>query len=377
MAPCVKHGFVAAGRTRGIEVAVLFQRKGMRGTLMASVLVQNKNSRNQLVDCLKGYACLLVVFGHVIRGIRTAIGVPLFIEQVEIFIWSFHVALFMFLSGYVYSITGGWEKKGTRVSFLKNKFLNLAVPYFTFSIIYIVINCSIPGVNNQDTLSDIFWLWKTPVAQYWFLYSLFVLFVLWTLLSTFLKNWQITLVLVLLYYFCILSNFNIPFFCKGLSFAFCFGLGTSLTSLKIDTWTTWKKVVFIILHIILAVFFIFLGLTGKFIIDDFEELLGISASVALISIITKLHVVKRFLLLINKYSFPIYLLHTIFTAGIRLILSAFGIKVFIIHVACGMTLGVIIPIIVEKITEKFSLLNFFFYPSKNVRIIQNRLTNDQ
>lgn len=377
MALCVRHGLVVVEKTRGIETTVLFQRKGMRGMLMTYVSVQNKNSRNQLVDCLKGYACLLVVFGHVIRGIRTAIGAPMFIGQVEIFIWSFHVALFMFLSGYVYSITGGWKKKGTRVSFLKNKFLNLAVPYFTFSIIYIVINCGIPGVNNQNTLCDILWLWKTPVAQYWFLYSLFVLFVLWTLLSTFLKNWQITLVLVLLYYFCILSNFNIPFFSKGLSYAFCFGLGTCLTSLKIDTWTTWKKIILVILHIILVGFFIFLGLTGKFIIDDFEELLGIAASVALISVITKSHIIKKILLLINKYSFPIYLLHTIFTAGIRVILNAFGIKIFIIHIVCGMTLGVVLPIIVEKITEKFSLLNFFFYPSKSVRIIRNKLTNER
>lgn len=27
-------------------------------------------SRNRTVDCLKAYACLLVVFGHVIMGIR-------------------------------------------------------------------------------------------------------------------------------------------------------------------------------------------------------------------------------------------------------------------------------------------------------------------
>ena len=27
--------------------------------------------RNETVDCLKGYACFLVLFGHVILGIRT------------------------------------------------------------------------------------------------------------------------------------------------------------------------------------------------------------------------------------------------------------------------------------------------------------------
>ena len=51
--------------------------------------------RNILVDKLKGYACLLVLFGHVIMGIRLAgINIPSFFEGVEKFVWSFHVALF-------------------------------------------------------------------------------------------------------------------------------------------------------------------------------------------------------------------------------------------------------------------------------------------
>ena len=68
--------------------------------------------RDKLVDCLKGYACFLVVFGHVIMGIRNAgIVCPAYSEKLEMFIWSFHVALFFFLSGYVYNITGEWRRK--------------------------------------------------------------------------------------------------------------------------------------------------------------------------------------------------------------------------------------------------------------------------
>ena len=64
--------------------------------------------RNKLVDCLRGYACLLIEFGHVILGVRNAsIDVPMFSVYLERFIWSFHVALFMFLSGYVYKNSGG------------------------------------------------------------------------------------------------------------------------------------------------------------------------------------------------------------------------------------------------------------------------------
>ena len=75
--------------------------------------------RNVLVDRLKGYACFLVLFGHVIMGIRVAgIDIPQFFWGLEKFIWSFHVALFLFLSGVVYKVTGEWTGKKTRWQFI-------------------------------------------------------------------------------------------------------------------------------------------------------------------------------------------------------------------------------------------------------------------
>ena len=53
--------------------------------------------RNVLVDRLKGYACFLVLFGHVIMGIRLAgIDIPEFFGGMEKFFWAFQVALFLF-----------------------------------------------------------------------------------------------------------------------------------------------------------------------------------------------------------------------------------------------------------------------------------------
>ena len=58
--------------------------------------------RDSLVDCLKGYACILVVLDHVLLGLENALGVASissFALFTEDFIGKFHVALFMFLSG--------------------------------------------------------------------------------------------------------------------------------------------------------------------------------------------------------------------------------------------------------------------------------------
>ena len=87
--------------------------------------------RNVLVDRLKCYACFLVLFGHVIRGIRTSgINIPQIFEGIELFIWSFHVALFLFLSSVVYRLTDEWRVHKTKGGFVRYKLLGLGVPYF-------------------------------------------------------------------------------------------------------------------------------------------------------------------------------------------------------------------------------------------------------
>lgn len=324
--------------------------------------------RDKTVDCLKGYACILVAFGHVILGVRNGgnVKTPFFSDELESFIWSFHVALFMFLSGYVYQLTGGCAGKRSRLEFIKHKLLNLGVPYFVFSAVYIVINSVIPGVNNANKLSDILFIWKDPVAQYWFLYTLFVLFLLWTVLSLFLKNWQITVLLVILYYVCNFADIRIPFLDQGLGYAFSFGLGTCLNSLVADKWKKAAKIITIALHVSVVSVFIYTGFTNKNFFDDAEEFIGICASIAFISMLIKLAAAEKALLFINKYSFPIYLLHTIFTAGTRIVLIKLGIHNYEIHVIGALIIGIGMPVLVGMVTERIPVLDFFFYPSKNI-----------
>ena len=159
-------------------------------------------ARDRFADVLKGYACLLVIFGHVLIGIRTSgTAVPAFCLPAEKFIWSFHIDLFMFLSGFVYSLTGGSKRSGSAKDFLLSKLAALGIPYIIFSSLYTAVNCLTPGVNNQSSFSDLLTLWYKPVAQYWFIFALFWLFVLWTLLSKFLPNFAVTLILYAVFLF--------------------------------------------------------------------------------------------------------------------------------------------------------------------------------
>lgn len=324
--------------------------------------------RDEMADSLKGYACLLVVFGHVIMGIRKAggVGFPSWALLLERFIWTYHVSLFMFLSGYVYRLNGGWRSKQSRSRFILHKLLNLGVPYFAFATIYICINSFAPGVNTKFALSDILTLWKSAPAQYWFIYALFVLFTLYTVLSGSMRDGEIMLALLLAQY--VAPAFGVTFgsFSSGISMSLAFGLGAISPYLWVDRQKAPVKLAIIAFHIACAGILTYAGFNELFMIDKVEQVLGIAASVALISLLTGYQPVKRFLLFICRASFPIYLMHTIFTAGVRIALNRVGMRIWGVHVLAGMIFGMAGPFAFAWIS-KFTPVEFLIYPSKALK----------
>ena len=321
--------------------------------------------RNILADKLKGYACFLVLFGHVIMGIRLAgVDIPHFFYGIEKFLWSFHVALFLFLSGVVYKVTGEWKSKKSKWRFVLYKLYNLGVPYVVFSAVYILINSLVPQVNTQSSVWDILYIWHTPVAQYWFLYALFFLFLIWTALSGILKNRQITLITALIGLFVPLSGFSLGCMAVVFSSALAFGLGTSVSFPKLTRPPVWVKCSVVLVHIAVAVAFILPDKTETPFIKELLMLLGIYASILFISMIQNSKPVSAFLNFINKYSFQIYLLHTIFTAGIRILLLRAGITNWVIHILLGTVCGIVFSVLAAEIAKRIKILNFFFFPSK-------------
>ena len=324
--------------------------------------------RNILVDRLKGYACFLVLFGHVIRGIRTAgINIPQFFEGLEFFIWSFHVALFLFLSGVVYKLTGEWKNQKTKVGFIFHKLLNLGIPYVVFSAVYIFINSFVGEANTQSSIADILSIWKTPVAQYWFLYALFFLFCIWALLSGILKNWQITILALVIGYGVPLLGGTLGCFEVVFYSSLAFGVGTFINFNKLTKPNVWLKCLVVVLHLLAGGAFVYLNIIESPGIKEFMILFGIYASILFISMLQSCKLIAKFLDFVNKYSFQIYLLHTIFTAGIRIILLRMNITQWWIHVPVGTVCGIVFSVLAAIIAKKVRFLNFFFFPTKAFR----------
>jgi len=105
--------------------------------------------RNTEMDILKGLGILIVVIGHIY----------------EPFTWfppySFHMALFIFISGYFYKPNYETDV----ISFIKKRFISLAVPYFYYNIFFCFVTIFLLYKYNLSGLG---------MLPYFSLHNLFV-----------------------------------------------------------------------------------------------------------------------------------------------------------------------------------------------------------
>ena len=85
------------------------------------------------------------------------------------------------------------------------------------------------------------------------------------------------------------------------------------------------------------------------------------------SVIIGLHETHRSVWL-SKFTMPIFLMHTIFAAPIRVLLMKFGILNPIIHVLFGLTISFIGPIVADIVMRKIKYIDFVLYPNRYIKI---------
>ena len=134
------------------------------------------------LDIAKGICIILVVLGHFFPE-----GAPHWYAVMRSVIYSFHMPVFMFVSGFVYIYA---ERNVSYGTFLLKKVRRIAVPYFLVSCLFIAIKL-IPQalsiyVKNPVTLSSFLKVFYYPEAavSFWYLWALWWFFMLVPLLRT-------------------------------------------------------------------------------------------------------------------------------------------------------------------------------------------------
>jgi hypothetical protein len=70
----------------------------------------------------------------------------------------------------------------------------------------------------------------------------------------------------------------------------------------------------------------------------------------------------------SNYTMPIFVMHTLFAAPIRVVLLKVGIQNTVIHIILGIAISFVGPMIAAWIMKKNKWLEFFLYPGKLVKI---------
>lgn len=340
-----------------------------------------QKSRELWIDYTKMFACILVVVGHLLQGLNKANiqwNENLY-DYINTFIYIFHMPLFMCLSGYLYKRYSQINDWKDYLTFVRKKLINLGVPYVIFYLAYVLINMLFSSsVNSQKGIQDILNILTHPIAPFWFLYALFCIFLIVPLLEKLFKNNRnlilgISILLHILNIYFETGIYAIDIIMEYFVYFYvgAFGVG----KIK-DNYKNINIMAEIIIFIILSLGYCYIvenNIISKNITLIFKFLLAILGVIVNIKVFKNLvKVIEKYKILniIAKNTFPIYLMHTTFSAGIRIILLKFNISNFYIHFILGLVLGILGPIIVEKILEKIKYGNIILYPLKTLKEVR-------
>jgi peptidoglycan/LPS O-acetylase OafA/YrhL len=314
--------------------------------------------RNIHIDTLRGIACLLLVSYHVIggtcdQGLRIDHGPYRDASDILVYI---RMPLFTFISGIVYAYR---PFSGDTKKFITGKLRRLIVPMLVIGTAFALMQANIQGTH--DSVQNWYLLHILPVAHFWFIESLFLVFLVMIPLESFrvlqsIKGFILAFLAATLLY---LSNIDTNYFSiTGAIYLFPYflsGLALERFSIleKLD-----QKVGYVLIGLVTAVLtlvaFDMIEITSK---RAFLALIiGIVSCMALLIIKLK----SSFLARIGYYSYAIYLYHIFFTAGSRILLNKLGVYDVTAVLFLSIVLGIGGPILLEKLFDGTNLTRILF-----------------
>jgi fucose 4-O-acetylase-like acetyltransferase len=307
------------------------------------------------IDIAKAICIILVVVGHYVPA-----NSPYWYIILKDVIYTFHMPLFMFVSGYVYWAT---KKNIKYKDFAWKKFQRLMIPYFFTSVVIIVIKLLTERglyVQNPVSMSAFYEMFYLPVAGYflWFIYTLFLIFLIVPFFDTY-KKLIILLVVSLISYFIPLDFPVILCLTQLKKMLFYFVLGCILYE-----WTSVRNFISRINFGVIVLIF-----TGLYVLKQVQASVCLSVvGIVLVSSISrfisqKTILMKNFLLNISVCSYTIYLFHTTFEGVAKSLLVRIPLKnyigenlTFIVSAIIVITVGVIGTFFLHKIIVTHSKL---------------------
>lgn len=312
-------------------------------------------ARLEWVDVAKGVGIVLVVFGHAAGGLISArlLGADSVWAGAYYFVYTFHMPLFFILAGLFVPARLAGDAGG----FVRNAWTRIAWPYWLWSTLQLLVIDALGGLVNTPTALApwrlVSLLWQ-PASQFWFLLALLVMHLAsrWLL-----PRWGVGgLLLAALAARVVVDGVELPLLPEMLArFGVFYALGLAGGPLLRRMTTELPRSYLIGLAAAAAVVWAVaahaahVGGMGHWSLVALPA--ALAGSIALIAMATLPGAVQaRFWGLLGRASMAIYLLHVLFVAGTRIVLTRlFGLDggVVILFLAC--VAGVAGPLVVHRL----------------------------
>ena len=278
--------------------------------------------RNAKIDCLKGIAIFLVVYGHSIQYCSND-NVDFFMNPVFSFVYSFHMPLFMFISGYLFYNS---LNKDTKYKYIIYKrFNSLIIPAISWYTLYTICVDSVKIFLNEFNFKIEFKHYLIGIPhQFWFLYTLFYLICLVIIGKSILGDNKYYYIILFLIILLLPDMFNLQY----LKFMYPYFVGGYFSK-------KYRKIIYenrnMIIIIASIVFFIMIldwkkdyyiyttgmnlftnNIINKFKIILYRYIIGIAGSILMIYLGIKLYYIDRYNILskLGKYTLSIYIIQS-------------------------------------------------------------------
>ena len=266
------------------------------------------------VKRLTGLAILLVVTGHLVTGNAIDTQGLEWYRYLKRLLYSFHMPLFMFISGFIYYYTySGITQLSEYKEFVRKRFLRLAPSYVLFASIIFFSKVILESVfiidNPVKNLQSFFDVFYKPTESYaGFLWYIYVLFEYYLVLPILIKlfNDRIGLLLMVsipFHFFSISNVMSLNYFMQFLFF-FVLGMYAAKNIVRYYEIIDTHRFIFIFVFAISLVLFYYLPIP--------KIMMGIIS-------IPALHSLVRFdraennniLIILGHFTFSIYLMNTL------------------------------------------------------------------
>lgn len=331
------------------------------------------------IETLRGMVVILVVIGHVI-GSSPDGGMQLdYTSRLRyIYLWInfIQMPLFTAIAGWVYALRPVYDREFAG-AFIRKKVIRVLVPMASVATLYFLIQYFVPGTNQKSELTDIWRIYVFPYTLYWYLPSLFLMFMIqlcydlrWGKEHS-VKRWCVwlgialvlrTLVADNLFY---LENALIPHSVPNL-FSFkgaltqlpFFVLGVGIRRFKPEIYKPSLNKIYMLIAIagIVMLQMRWFHIVDQRICDAFKPI-GVMGCLMLL---LNQNYSNRCLTWIGAYAYTIYLFHGFATSGVRIGLEYLNVEWPVVIFIVSAVAAVIVPVIIERISDRFVLTKFLF-----------------